>query len=164
MQKRLDANLAAARRDPSQFGQLAAENNQLNNDIAHTQSLLEEFQKLPSITPAIYIRMAQSFYEIDRKWEAVVVYQELLDNFPKAAEREPALFGLIVSLADVNQAQKAQTRCEEYLREFKDGPNAETVGYMLGAVASAGERSAGRRETISGICSRRSRTASIANK
>jgi TolA-binding protein len=135
MQKQLQANLAAARRDPSQFGQLAAENNELNNDIAHTKSLLEAFQKLPSITPAIYIRMARSFYEIDRKWEAVVVYQELLDRFQKVPEREPALFGLIVSLADVNQPQKAEARCQEYLREFKDGPNAETVGYMLGAVA-----------------------------
>jgi TolA-binding protein len=135
MKSRLQANLAAARRDPSQFGQLAAENNELNNDIAHTQSLLDAFQKLPSITPAIYIRMAQSFYEIDRKWEAVVVYQELLDHFPHAPESEPALFGLIVSLADVNQPQKAEARCEQYLREFKDGPNAEAVGYMLGAVA-----------------------------
>jgi TolA-binding protein len=135
MQQRLQANLAAARRDPAQFGQLAAENNELNNDIAHAKSLLESFQKLPSITPAIYIRMAQSFYEIDRKWEAVVVYQELLDHFQKVPEREPALFGLILSLADVNQPEKAEARCKEYLREFKNGPNAETVGYMLGAVA-----------------------------
>jgi TolA-binding protein len=135
MQKRLDENLAAARTDPSQFGQLAAENNQLKIDIARTQSLLDEFQKLPSITPAIYIRMGRSFYEIDRKWEAVVVYQELIDRFHHVPEREPALFGLIVSLADVNQPQKAEARCEDYLREFKNGPNAETVGYMLGAVA-----------------------------
>jgi TolA-binding protein len=135
MKKRLETNLAAARRDPSLFGQLAAENNELNNDIAHTQGLLDAFQKLPSITPAIYIRMAQSFYEIDRKWEAVVVYQELLEHFPHSPESEPALFGLIISLADVNEPQKAEARCEEYLREFKTGPNAETVGYMLGAVA-----------------------------
>jgi TolA-binding protein len=135
MKKTLQANLAAARRDPSQFGQLAAENNELNNAIAHTQGLLDSFQKLPSITPAIYIRMAQSFYQIDRKWEAVLVYRELLDHFPHSPEAEPALFGLIISLADVNEPQKAEARCEQYLREFKNGPNAETVGYMLGAVA-----------------------------
>jgi TolA-binding protein len=135
MQHRLDENLQAARSDPSQFAQLAAENNQLKTDIARTQSLLDQFQKLPSITPAIYIRLARCFYEIDRKWEAVVVYQELVDRFQNVPEREPALFGLIVSLTDVNQAAKAQARCEDYLREFKNGPNAEAVGYMLGAVA-----------------------------
>ena len=135
MQRALEANLATARLDPSQFGQLAAANNQLKIGIARTQKLLEEFQKLPSITPAIYIRMARCFYEVDRKWESVVVYQEIIDRFSKIPEREPALFGLIVALADVNQPAKAEARCEEYLREFKNGPNAETVGYMLGAVA-----------------------------
>jgi TolA-binding protein len=135
MQRTIDQNLAAARIDPSQFGQLAAANNQIKADIARTQKLLEEFEKLPSITPAIYIRMARCFYEIDRKWEAVLVYQEIIDRYPDAREREPALFGLIASLADVNQPQKAEERCEQYLREFKTGPNAEMVGYMLGVVA-----------------------------
>ena len=135
MKKRLEENLAAARTDPSQFAQLAAENNQLNSDIARTQSLLDQFQKLPSITPAIYIRLARCFYEVDRKWEAVVVYQELVDRFQNVPEREPALFGLIVALTDVNEAAKAEARCEDYLREFKNGPNADAVGYMAGAVA-----------------------------
>jgi TolA-binding protein len=135
MQRTIDENLAAARLDPSQFGQLAATNNQLKNEMARTQKLLDEFQKLPSITPAIYIRMARCFYEIDRKWEAVVVYQEIVDRFPQVPEREPALFGLIVALADINQPKKAEDECERYLREFKTGPNTETVGYMLGAVA-----------------------------
>lgn len=135
MQRRIDANLTTARSDPTQFAQIAAENNQLKADMARAQSLLEEFKKLPSITPAIYIRMARCFGGADRKWEAVVVYQEIIDRFPKVPEREPALFGLIIALADVNQAQKAQQRCEQYLREFKTGPNAETVGYLMGAMA-----------------------------
>ncbi|MBV9009316.1 MAG: tetratricopeptide repeat protein [Verrucomicrobia bacterium] len=135
MQRNIDANLASARSDPTQFTELAAENNQLKADMAHAQSLLGELEKMPSVTPAIYVRMARCFDETDRKWEAIVVYQEILDRFPKAAEREPALFGLILALADVNQAQKAQARCEQYLREFKTGPNANTVGYLLGAMA-----------------------------
>ncbi len=135
LQRAIDENLAAARIDPSQFGQLAAANAQLKASTARLQKLLEDFQKLPSITPAIYMRMARCFYEIDRKWEAVLVYQEIIDRFPHIPEREPALFGLIVSLAEINQPQKAETRCEQYLGEFKTGPNAETVGYMLGAVA-----------------------------
>jgi TolA-binding protein len=135
MQHRIDDNMAAARLDPSQFGQIAAVNNQIKTEMARIQQMLEQFQKLPSITPAIYIRLARCFYEVDRKWEAALVYQEIIDRFPKVPEREPALFGLIVALAEVNQAKKAETRCENYLGEFPSGPNAEMVGYMLGAVA-----------------------------
>lgn len=135
MQQTIEANLTAARSDPSRVATLGMANNQLKGDIAKAQQLLEQFQKLPDYTPAIYIRMARCFYETDKKWEGIVVYQELLDRFPSAQEREPALFGIIVSLAEVNQPQRALTRCEEYLRDFKGGPNAETVGYLMGAVA-----------------------------
>ena len=135
MQRSIEDNLASVRADPTQIGQLGVANNQLKADIAKTQKQLEEFQKLPSVTPAIYIRMARCFQEIDQKWEAIVVYQELLDRFPEAAEREPSLFGMILALADVNQPEKAIARCEEYLRSFKNGSNAETVGYLLGASA-----------------------------
>lgn len=135
MQRKIDNNLAQARNDPSYAGSVLAENQQLKADSARTQSLLAEFQKLPTITPAIYIRLGRCFYEVDRKWESIVVYQEIVDRLGQTAEREPALFGLIVALADVSQPQKAQARCEEYLRDFKSGPNADTVGYLLGAVA-----------------------------
>lgn len=135
MQRATQENLEAARRDPTQVSQLGATNNQLKAHIARAQELLEKFQKLPNITPAIYIRLARCFHEIDRKWEAIVVYQELLDRFPAAAEREPSLFGIIIALAHVDQPRKAMARCEEYLRDFKDGPNAETAGYLLGVSA-----------------------------
>lgn len=135
MQQRIDENMALARRDPTQFGQIASVINPLKIEMARTRKLLEDFEKLPSITPAIYMRMARSFYETDHKWESVVVYQELIDRFPQIPERETVLFGLIVALADVNQSKKAQAFCDQYLREFKNGPNAETVGYMQGAMA-----------------------------
>ncbi|HEY3662652.1 MAG TPA: tetratricopeptide repeat protein [Chthoniobacterales bacterium] len=135
MQRRIEQNLAQVRANPSEITQLAPANNQLKQDIANAQKLLADFEKLPSITPAIYLRLGRCFYELDRKWEAVVVNQEILDRFKEGPEREPALFGLIVALADVNQPERAQQRCEEYLRDFKNGPNAATVGYLLGACA-----------------------------
>jgi TolA-binding protein len=135
MQRRIEQNLAAVRANPADIAQLAPANNQLKQSIANAQKLLAEFEKVPSITPAIYLRFGRCFYELDRKWEAIVVNQEILDRFKEGPEREPALFGLIVALADVNQAQRAQERCQQYLKDFATGPNAATVGYLLGAVA-----------------------------
>lgn len=135
MQRRIEENVAAGRLDPSHFGELATYNNQIKADILRIQQALEQLQKLPSMTPALYVRLARCFYEVDQKWESVLVYQEIIDRYPKAAERESAMFGLIVSLAEINQPKKAEVRCEQYLQEFKDGPNAGTVGYMMGAVA-----------------------------
>jgi outer membrane protein assembly factor BamD (BamD/ComL family) len=135
MQVKIEKNLAVARANPAGITQLAPANNRIKVSIANAQKLLADFEKLPSITPAIYLRLGRCFYELDRKWEAVVVDQEILDRFKEGPEREPALFGLIVALADINQPQHAEERCDQYLRDFKDGPNAATVGYLSGAVA-----------------------------
>ena len=135
LQHQIEENLAAVRANPSEITQLASKNNEIKEQIANAQKLLDEFSKLPTVTPAIYLRLGRCFYELDRKWEAVVVNQEILERYKDSPEREPALFGLIVALADVNQPQRAEERCEEYLRDFKTGPNAATVGYLLGAVA-----------------------------
>lgn len=135
MQQRIEQNLETVRTHPDEMTQLAPVNNQLKEEIASAQKLLAEFEKLPTITPAIYLRLARCFYELDRKWEAVVVYDEILDRFKESPAHQPALFGLIIALADINQPQRAEERCQEYLRDFKNGPNAETVGYLSGAVA-----------------------------
>jgi TolA-binding protein len=135
MERRIERNLAAARAKPAAFTQLMAANRELKEQVANAQKLMTDFDKLPSITPAIYLRLARCFYELDRKWEAVVVNEEILDRFKGEAEREPALFGLIVGLADINQAERAQEPGQQYLSEFKDGPNITTVSYLLGACA-----------------------------
>src|SRR5262249_34450545 len=62
MQQKIDENIAAAKSDPSQAAQLLATSNQLKADVERNRKLLQEFEKLPSITPAIYIRMAQCYY------------------------------------------------------------------------------------------------------
>jgi TolA-binding protein len=135
LQTKIEENLTVARANPAALTQLALANNRIKESIANSQKLLVEFEKLPSITPAIYLRLGRCFYELERKWEAVVVYQEIVDRFKEGPEREPALFGLIVALADINQPQRAEERCEQYLRDFNNGPNAATVGYLLGVVA-----------------------------
>ena len=135
MRRQIEQNLAAARVDRSNITQLAPANRQLKESIANAQTLLGEFEKLPSITPAIYLRLGRWFYELDRKWEAIVANQEILDRFLEGPEREPALFGLIVALSEVNQPKRAEERCAQYLRDYKNGPNADTVVYLSGAVA-----------------------------
>lgn len=143
IQRQAEDTLAAARARRSEITQLASRNSELKEKISKAQKVLADFEKLPSITPAIYLRLGRCFYELGRKWESIVVNQEILDRFHGGAEEEPALFGLIVALSEVNQPTRAEELCQQYLRDFKDGPNSATVGYLLGAVAlQAGNTSA----------------------
>ena len=145
MQRRIEENMAAVRANPSEITQLAPDNNQIKENIANAQKLLAEFEQaalhhagdLPPARPLLLRARSQMGSGRGQPGNP-----RPLQGSP---EREPALFGLIVALADVNQPERAQERCEEYLRDFKNGPNAATVGYLLGAVAlQAGDPKAAR--------------------
>ena len=111
------------------------QNNVLKPAVEDSKALLAEFVKLPDYASSLMFRVARCWYDWDKKWEALVVYKRLLDRFPKSDEREPAMFDTVVTLADLNRIKSTQAACDAYLKEFPNGENAGTVGYMSGAVA-----------------------------
>jgi len=111
LQRKIEENLAAARANPSEITQLAPANNQLKENIANAQKLLADFEKLPSITPAIYLRLGRCFYELDRKWESIVVNQEILDRFTQGPEREPYVLRQSFHPTDPPRAGESGPRC-----------------------------------------------------
>ncbi|MGC3988526.1 MAG: tetratricopeptide repeat protein [Chthoniobacteraceae bacterium] len=60
----------------------------------------------------------------------------MLVRYPAAAtERESAMYAKMTVLAEANQPKLAQDVGNEYLKEFPNGANVDTVGYLLGATA-----------------------------
>jgi TolA-binding protein len=134
-QKKIDENVAAFRADPAHAAVLVATNNRLKVSQEEAKALLEDFKKLPDFAPALLSRYATCYSQMDRNWEALVAYNELLQRYPNDSSREAALFGSITASAEIGWQAKAQEFGEKYLKEFNDGPNASAVGYLLGATA-----------------------------
>ena len=132
---RIDSNLKAAVGNPQMMAQVQMQNTQLKETLEESRQMLGEFEKLPDFGPALLLRMARVFYDWEKRWESIVVYSKLLTRYPEAKEREAALFGEVIAYAEVEQPKRCQQVCEQYLKEFKDGPNAGTVSYLSGAVA-----------------------------
>lgn len=135
MEKKMESNLAGAKGNPQLYVQMSQANTEIKATQAEAKQLLGEFEKLPDFAPALLLRMARCWYDWDKKWEAMVVFDRILTKYPSGAEREPALYGSIVASGDVNQVLRCQKLCQQYLEEFPTGPNAGTVGYLSGAVA-----------------------------
>jgi TolA-binding protein len=135
MQAKLAENLNAMRADPKKALDLAAVNEQLRQGIAQTQKMMADFEKQPDFEPALWLRLARSLSENGKKWEAVTVYEELLRKYPQA-DRESALYGLVIASADAGRKpEKTRELCELYLKEFPSSKNASTVAYLSGATA-----------------------------
>ena len=132
---RIEANLKGVVGNPQLMAQVQMQNTQLKETLEESKKMLEEFEKLPDFGPALLLRMARVFYDWEKRWESIVVYNRLLTRYPEAKEREAALFGEVIAFAEAEQPKRCQQVCEQYMKEFKDGPNAGTVGYLSGAVA-----------------------------
>jgi len=132
---RIESNLKSAAGNPPLMAQMQVANSQLTLEMDQAKKFLDEFSKIPDFEPALLLRIARCWYDSDRRWEAIVAFDRLYRRFPTAAEREPALFGMVTAAADVGSVKRCQKYCEDYLKEFPTGPNAGTVGYLSGAVA-----------------------------
>ena len=134
LQKAIEQNLAAFRTNPAEVVILTV-NKQLRAGVDVGTKLLDEFKKLPDFRPGLLLRTATCLFQMDKKWESVVVFEDLLRDYPADASREAALYGLILASNDTNRFARAEKLCETYLAEFKTGKNAETVGLLLGTAA-----------------------------
>ncbi len=135
MEKRMQANLDRTRGDAQAFMAASGANNEIKAQQDQAKTLLAEFLKLPDYGPGILFRMAKVWYEWDKKWEAIVAFDYLLNQYAAAPEREPALYSTLICYADLNRVPRTIQLCDRYLAEFPNGANATTVGYLKGAAA-----------------------------
>ena len=137
MQKKIDQNIEVMRAgvEVADSMTLLAENNQMRDAVAEDKNLLKGFQNLPDFQPALLLRIARCYYNMGKKWEAIVVYDTLLAKYPGAPEREPAMYSALVASAEVGRTRQTHRYCEEYMKLFPRGQSADTVGYLMGATA-----------------------------
>lgn len=135
LERQVEENVAGMRANPANALDYVAANNLIQGELSKAKTLRDEAAKLPDFTPGLLLREGKAWYDWDKKWEAIVVFDRLLTRYPQAKEREPAMYSLLTAYADVNQVDSSRQLCEQYLQEFPKGPNADTVGYLLGATA-----------------------------
>ncbi|MEA3208141.1 MAG: hypothetical protein QOE70_1198 [Chthoniobacter sp.] len=135
MDRRMEANLRGAVNNTQALAQAQMMNQQIKGIQAEQKDLLDAFEKLPDMTAALLFRQAKCWYDWEKKWESIVVFDRIIKRYPQAPEREPSLYAMVVAYADLDQAKRCQELCGQYLKEFPEGPNAGTVGYLSGAVA-----------------------------
>lgn len=135
LQKKLDETLAAIRSDPKGATQLLGKLQQQRDDIAEAKKLHEDAKQLPDFTPALDLRLGRCYYDLGKRWESIVAYGGILELQPPAKERETALFASIVDYAELNRPESAHQLGEQYLKEFSQGANTNTVGYLMGTTA-----------------------------
>lgn len=135
MEKRMQENLDRARGSQQAYMAATQANEEIKHQLDQAKQLFEAFGKLPDYMPGVVFRMAKVFYDWDKKWEAITVFDRFVADYAQAKEAESAMYSMIVCYADLMRIERTQKLCDEYLKKFPKGANAGTVGYLLGAMS-----------------------------
>jgi TolA-binding protein len=139
LSRRIAVNKVAAARNPQEKMTILGQNAEFQSVLDQAKELLAGFEKLSDYMPGLMLRSSRCWYGRDKKWEAILVNERLIELYPNAAqEKEAALFSNVLCYADLTRVKSCQQLCEQYLKEFPKGENAGTVAYVQGAVAMQG--------------------------
>jgi tetratricopeptide (TPR) repeat protein len=105
----------------------------LNSRLEQAKASLAEVEKLPGYDATLRYRLAYTFQERGGVWEAALLFEDLLANYPESEERENAFFGLIRCYADAGRFDKVRDSVDRFTRAFpgsKFGPQALYLAAM----------------------------------
>ena len=136
MELRIAQNMKAAGKDPIALSRAIRVNDEMIKPrIEEGKKVLAQFEALPDFMPSLYFRMARCFADMDKKWEAIVIFNQILAKFPTSPVRETVVFSRLAIYADLGIADATYRFCDDYLGEFAKGPHAAQAAYLKGITA-----------------------------
>jgi TolA-binding protein len=96
------------------------------------EAALADLEKDREIDLRLLLREAKCYFSLDQPWEAAVVDRDLLDRFPKAADRVYVLQGLILARQATHRSEEALALCQRFLAEYRAHALAPEIA-LIGA-------------------------------
>lgn len=121
-------NLAAIRPVPPNMGTLMSS---INGELKRLGDQLDELKEAESYDEELRMRIAQTFYNQGRRWEALWAYESLMDDFPESSQGEKAGYAAFALAAELGQRDRAIELGREHMEGFPQGENFETLSWQL---------------------------------
>lgn len=102
--------------------------------IKATKEALDEISKRADYDATLFYRLGHTFLRRGGAWEAAIVFERLLKDFPEAEEREQAYAELVRAYADSGRVDKMRTALDDFMRII---PNSKLLPQSLYVAAQA---------------------------
>ena len=104
----------------------------LENRLKSVKSLLEAIDKMENYDASLYLRRGRAYQQLDRLWEAVLLYNEILEKFPNSGEAKVALYSLMDCYQRLHRPEKAMEMAETFINKYPKDPLASQALFMAG--------------------------------
>jgi TolA-binding protein len=136
IEQRIEQMLAGAKDKPMETAQAKRVIEEaIKPRLEESKKILAEFEKLPDFMPSLYFRLARCQADLNKKWEAIVVFNQILEDYPNSPVRELVKFSRLALYVDLGVAERSYGYCDDYMKEYPTGPHAAEVVYLRGIAA-----------------------------
>ncbi len=129
--RRIEANIAAAKIEPTKTPELNAANQRLKQQYDTAKQSLEQANAAPDTAPALRARQASAYQQLGRFEEAILLFESLLSS-PDKAGREDTLFSLGSLNENAGYTAESVRHLEELLKEFPKTKYLDSALLLLG--------------------------------
>lgn len=99
------------------------------------EEVLAELEKNKDYDAALYFRLGQCFYEMQRFYESALAFGEVYDKFHDFKDADLAAFGMIACNQMLGRFGKAYKQAEKFITEFPESSKFGAVTEMVGILA-----------------------------
>jgi tetratricopeptide (TPR) repeat protein len=110
----------------------------LNARLEQAKASLAQVEQITGFDATLRYRLAYTFQERGGVWEAALLYEDLIANFPESTERENAFFGLVRAYADAGRFDRVRDSVERFTRAYPQSKFGPQALYL--AALAAGQR------------------------
>ncbi len=108
---------------------------ELEGKIAADKGMLDELEKRTDYDASLYYRLGRCYFEMQRPYEAILAFDEIVQKFKDFPQRDKAMYGQIMANASLKRIAKAQDLCERFIRDFPDSSEVGAISELFGMLA-----------------------------
>ena len=115
-----------------EFSQMSGMHRNLKRLIKDYKIQRVELRELPDYDQEVIIRMAQTYLNLERYWEALTQFRRVFDMYPDHELAEQGLYSAYATAREMEQEERAMKEGYDYLQAFPLGTYWEGLTVSLG--------------------------------
>jgi tetratricopeptide (TPR) repeat protein len=108
---------------------------ELEAKLSADKSMLDELEKRTDYDASLFYRLGRCYFEMQRPWEAILAFDEIVKVFKDFPQRDRAQYGMIMANASLKRLPESMALCESFIRDYPESSELPAISELFGMLA-----------------------------